>query len=66
MNGNKMMALGGGGRFQALQQKVEGEGKSPEAAKAIAASAGMHKYGAGKMNAMAHRAKLKAGKHLGR
>ncbi len=63
MAGN--MKLGGGGRFQALESKIEGEGKSPESAKAIAASAGIHKYGAGKMSAMAHRARMKAAKHMG-
>lgn len=37
--------LGEGGRFAALEQKIEGEGKSKEAAGAIAASIGRKKYG---------------------
>jgi hypothetical protein len=47
------MKPGGGGRFAALRQKIEGEGKSPAVASAIAASAGRKKYGASKMSAMA-------------
>lgn len=41
----KSMAPGGGGRFAALTKKIEGEGKSAGAAKAIAASIGRKKYG---------------------
>ena len=49
----KSMALGGGGRFAKFTKKLEGEGKSAGAAKAIAASAGRAKYGAKAMGAMA-------------
>ena len=59
------MKLGGGGRFNAIAQKAEAEGKSPESANAIAASAGIKKYGEHKMSAMATRGKLKAEKKLG-
>lgn len=45
----KSMKPGGGGRFAAFTQKLEGEGKSAGAAKAIAAAAGRKKYGAAKM-----------------
>lgn len=37
--------LGQGGRFAALKQKIEDEGKSAESAGAIAASVGRKKYG---------------------
>lgn len=46
------MKLGGGGRFAKLSGKLESQGKSPEAAKAIAASIGRKKYGAAKMAKM--------------
>ncbi len=49
----KSMKPGGGGRFAAFVKKVEGEGKSAESAKAIAASAGRAKYGAKKFAKMA-------------
>jgi hypothetical protein len=49
----KSMKLGGGGRFQKLTRKLEASGKSANAAKAIAASAGRKKYGAKKMASMA-------------
>jgi hypothetical protein len=49
----KSMKLGGGGRFAKLTGKLESQGKSPEAAKAIAAAAGRKKYGATKMAKMA-------------
>lgn len=45
----KSMKPGGGGRFQALTKKLESNGKSAGAAKAIAASAGRKKYGKKKM-----------------
>ena len=45
----KSMDLGGGGRFAAGKAKLESEGKSPESAGAIMASAGRKKYGAAKM-----------------
>lgn len=49
----KSMKLGGGGRFQKLTNKLQAQGKSAGAAKAIAASAGRKKYGAPKMAKMA-------------
>lgn len=45
--------LGSGGRFKALTNKLESQGKSPEAAKGIAAAAGRAKYGNAKMAKMA-------------
>lgn len=45
--------LGSGGRFAALTKKIESEGKSPQAAKAIAAAAGIKKYGKERMESMA-------------
>ena len=47
------MKLGMGGRFKALKEKLQSQGKSEESAKAIAASAGMAKYGKRKMLKMA-------------
>lgn len=44
--------LGSGGRFAAMTQKLEGQGKSPESAKAVSASIGRAKYGNAKMNMM--------------
>ena len=49
---NAKAPLGQGGRFAALQQKLEGQGKSAGAAGAIAAAAGRAKYGNAKMAAM--------------
>lgn len=57
------MKLGGGGRFAAFKKKVEGEGKSPEAAAAIAASAGNRKYGSKRMHEMATKSRLKKAIH---
>lgn len=51
----KSMKLGGGGRFQKLERKLEGKGKSKESAKRIAASIGRKKYGSKKMGKMAAR-----------
>lgn len=45
--------LGDGSRFASFVKKLEGEGKSAESAKAIAASAGRKKYGAKRMTKMA-------------
>jgi aspartokinase-like uncharacterized kinase len=50
---SKSMKPGGGGRFAKLVKKVEGEGKSADSAKAIAASAGRAKYGKKKFASMA-------------
>jgi hypothetical protein len=55
----KSLKLGGGGRFAKLSSKLQGQGKSPEAAKAIAASAGIKKYGVKKMSKMATAGKNK-------
>ena len=57
----KSMKPGGGGRFAKLKGKLKHEGKSDEAAGAIAAEAGREKYGKKKMQRMAARgAKRKA------
>lgn len=44
--------------FKKLQHKIEDEGKSKQAAGAIAASIGRKKYGAKEFNKMAHQSKL--------
>jgi len=49
----KKPKLGSGGRFKALEGKMEAEGKSEKSAKAIAASIGRKKYGNAKMSKMA-------------
>lgn len=49
--------LGSGGRFKALQNKVEGEGYSAKSAAAIAAAAGRKKYGAKKMGQLSAKGK---------
>jgi hypothetical protein len=51
--GGKSMAPGGGGRFEALVNKLKSKGKSADQAKGIAASAGRAKYGKSKFQAMA-------------
>lgn len=56
----KSMKLGGGGRFAALESKLEGEGKSEGSAKAIAASVGRKKYGAKRMSKMAARGRARS------
>jgi hypothetical protein len=55
----KSMKPGGGGRFGKLVKKVEGEGKSADAAKAIAAAAGDKKYGKKQMGNWAQAGKKK-------
>jgi hypothetical protein len=57
----KSMKLGGGGRFAALEKKVESKGESAREAKAVAAIAGRKKYGAAKMAAMATAGRQKKG-----
>lgn len=52
---HKSMKPGGGGRFEKLEKKIEGEGKSAESAKAIAAAAGRKKYGKKKFAKMGHK-----------
>lgn len=54
--------LGSGKRFKSLTAKIEGEGKSKDRAKAIAASIGMKKYGKAKMMKMAHKGKMRHSK----
>lgn len=61
----KSMKLGGGGRFAKLQSTLEGEGKSKEAAGAIAAAVGRARYGAKKMASMATKGKARAAKSGG-
>ena len=56
---NPKAPLGSGGRFAAIVQKAQAEGKSPDAAKAIAASVGRKKYGAKKMAAMSAKGRKK-------
>ncbi len=57
--GGKSMEPGGGGRFEALVNKLKSKGKSEEAAEGIAASAGRAKYGKGKFQAMAAKGRKK-------
>lgn len=45
----KQKPAGEGSRFKALEAKLEKSGKSPKAAKAIAASIGRKKYGSSDM-----------------
>lgn len=49
----KKPALGSGGRFKQLTNKLEKQGNSAQSAKAIAASIGRKKYGDKKMSQMA-------------
>ena len=59
--GKKTMEPGGGGRFAKLVNKMKGQGKSEDSAKAIAASIGRKKYGSSKFQAMAAAGKKKMG-----
>lgn len=59
--GKKTMEPGGGGRFAKLVNKMKGQGKSEESAKAIAASIGRKKYGKSKFQEMAAAGKKKMG-----
>lgn len=53
----KKPKLGTGARFKAIEEKAEKSGaKNPEA---VAAAAGIKKYGVKKMEAMAHKGKKK-------
>ena len=56
----KKPALGSGGRFKAIEKKVEKEGYSKESAQKISASIGRKKYGAEKMAEMAVKGKERA------
>lgn len=51
--------LGSGAGFKALTNKIEKEGSSPKVPKAIAASAGIKKYGEKKMASIAAKGKKK-------
>lgn len=55
----KKPKLGSGKRFASLEDKIEKEGKSPGAAKKIAASIGRKKYGDKKMAALSRHGKKK-------
>lgn len=59
--GKKTMEPGGGGRFAKMVNKMKGQGKSEESAKAIAASIGRKKYGKSKFQEMAAAGKKKMG-----
>lgn len=59
MKANSKAKLGSGGRFKALKEKLQKQGKSAESAKAIAASIGRAKYGNKKMSAMAAKGRKK-------
>jgi len=61
MGGKKTMEPGGGGRFAKMVNKMKGEGKSEESAKAIAASVGRKKYGKSKFQEMAAAGKKRTG-----
>lgn len=61
MGGKKTMEPGGGSRFAKMVNKMKGEGKSEESAKAIAASVGRKKYGKSKFQEMAAAGKKKMG-----
>lgn len=55
----KKPKLGSGKRFAAIENKVEGEGYSPESAKKIAASIGIKAHGKKKMQQLAKKARKK-------
>ncbi|MBU2249957.1 MAG: hypothetical protein KKD77_24640 [Gammaproteobacteria bacterium] len=58
----KSMKPGGGGRFAKLTKKLRAKGKSPKAAKAIAAAIGRKKYGKKKMAGWAAKGRKRAKK----
>jgi len=58
----KKPKLGTGKRFKALTDKIKKSGKSEKAAKAIAASIGLKKYGKKKMAKMAAAGKKRKAK----
>ena len=57
----KSMKLGGGGRFQALKNKIAARGNVSNPA-AVAAAIGREKYGAKKMASMAAAGRKRANK----
>jgi hypothetical protein len=58
----KSLKPGGGGKFKKLQDELVSEGKSTEAAGAIAASVGRKKYGKKKMTEWSSQGKKRASK----
>lgn len=60
MASKKSMAPGGGGKFAKMTAGLEKSGKSPDQAKAIAASAGQAKYGKKGMAKMAAKGRRRA------
>lgn len=52
---SKSMKPGGGGRFKSLVAELRGQGKSKDAAEAIAASIGRRKYGNAKFSKMSQK-----------
>lgn len=56
---NPSAPLGSGGRFKAVQQSIEKEGKSPAAAAAIAAAVGRKAHGSKQMAKWAAEGKAK-------
>lgn len=58
----KSMKPGGGGRFAKLKGKLKAQGKSDEAAGAIAASIGRKKYGKKKMAEWAAKGRKRSSK----
>lgn len=59
MKANPKAKLGSGGRFKALTDKLQKQGKSAESAKKIAASIGRARYGNKKMANMAAKGRKK-------
>lgn len=58
----KSLKLGGGGQFAKMKDAIMRTGKSATSAAAIAAGAGIKKYGKAKMTAMAKAGKKRANK----
>jgi aspartokinase-like uncharacterized kinase len=57
---SKSMKVGGGGRFEKLEKKIEKEkGYSKESAQRVAAAIGREKYGDKKMNSMAQKGRAR-------
>lgn len=62
MKANPKAKLGSGGRFKALKEKLQKQGKSAESAKKIAASIAIKKYGKGRVMKMAAAGRKRAAK----
>lgn len=58
----KSMKLGGGGRFQKMEEALEKKGYSEDSAKRITAAAGRAKYGDKKMQSMAAKGRKRSEK----